>query len=722
MRSIDYAAFDSTLLSSTLITEPATDVDEYVNDINHVVISELNKVAPLRLSSGSTRSKPCDSFLSVEARTAIRARRRLERILHRTGSETVRQTYRVACRHANKLILESRAHFLSNCVKSATNSSQRWREFNKLLHPNCTKSSSGLSDNPQNFCEKLANFFTEKITNLHLSNETFLGQLGIPRHPNQSDSPCLTPAIHDFTPVTPQEVLKLISATQIKPSSVDAFPSSLIKACPISFSIIISNLANLSFASGRFPSSFKFAIVTPILKKPNLNPEDPSNYRPISNLNSISKLIERLVLSRLSPIITTSSTFNQLQSAYRKFHSTETCLLKTLSDVYSTIDSGSSALIASLDLSAAFDTIHHNTLQTRLQTMYGLSGNIISWISSYLSDRSYSVSGSDKISCPTALTSGVPQGSVLGPLLFTSYISPISSIVSSYGLTQQQYADDTQIYLSLSKTDPRASINSLHTCLSALRIWFALNGLTLNPTKSEAIIVSTNQRVKKLNASGLTEILVDSSPVLLSPHITTLGLTIDNSLTFTKHVKTVSRACMFHIRALKHIRHLLSQQDANAIATCLINSKLDYLNSALYNTSKSNLLALQRLQNCAARVVLQAPNRSPPLKLLNTLHWLPIKYRIDYKIASLTHTLLTEQQPMYLSELIHNYTPSRELRSSEMNLLATPRTHLKLSDQSFTAAAPTVWNSLPNHLRTTKSHKSFCSALKTHLFSLVLAT
>jgi len=219
-----------------------------------------------------------------------------------------------------------------------------------------------------------------------------------------------------------------------------------------------------------------------------------------------------------------------------------------------------------------------------------------------------------------------------------------------------------------------------------------------------------------LSSSGCTSVSLADTPVPLSSEITSLGLTIDRSLTFCKHVQQVSRSCIYHLRALKHIRHLLSQQDANTIAVSLILSRLDYLNSVLFNTSASNIRSLLRLQNWAARVVLLSPRHSSSHNALSTLHWLPIKYRIDYKLSCLVHSILNYQQPAYLHQLLHHYAPKRTLRSSDQLLLLVSRTHLRLTDQSIASAAPAVWNSLPLHLRATKSNDSFRKNLKTHLF------
>ena len=154
-------------------------------------------------------------------------------------------------------------------------------------------------------------------------------------------------------------------------------PISLIQSCPFVFSDLIAKLANLSFSEGHFPSCFKDALVTLLLKKPGLDKDSPSNYRPISNLNHISKILERSFLSRILPHVTSSPNFNPHQSAYRPNHSTESALLFTLNNCFNAIDHSQSTVLLSLDLSAAFDTLDHDTLLNRLQTSFGFTGTAL---------------------------------------------------------------------------------------------------------------------------------------------------------------------------------------------------------------------------------------------------------------------------------------------------------------------------------------------------------
>ena len=235
-------------------------------DIARIVVGELDKVAPLRVSRQVRRDLPADQFLTPEARQSIRDRRRLERLWARTGDELIRQHYRATCRSTNKLINDSRSKFLSNRINSVTDVSRKWHEFKKILHPSFSKA-KGPSENQNTFCTKLHQFFIDKITKLHLGNKIFLSTSGLSSNPFLYDKFFSGSNTSDFNNVTSAEVLMLLNSINLKFSPVDPFPSSLIKLCSTSFSVIIANLANLSFTQGRFPSSLKIAQITPILKK-----------------------------------------------------------------------------------------------------------------------------------------------------------------------------------------------------------------------------------------------------------------------------------------------------------------------------------------------------------------------------------------------------------------------------------------------------------------------
>jgi len=445
-----------------------------------------------------------------------------------------------------------------------------------------------------------------------------------------------------------------------------------------------------------------------------LDAEIPSNYRPISNLNNISKILERLFLARLQPQVLSSPNFNSLQSAYRPHHSTETALLFSLDNIYQSADNSQPTLLVSLDLSAAFDTIDHSTLLSRLETSFGVSGSALSWLSTYLSNRTQTVRIGQSSSSINNLVSGVPQGSVLGPVLFSIYISPIGQIVSGLGISHQQYADDTQLYISLSKSNPEIGISQLETCLSSLHSWFCHNGLCLNPAKSDAILFGTQQRLHHF--TNIPAINIAGTVVNLSNKITTLGVTLDSNLNFNSHVSSVCKTSYYHLQALKHIRPVLTQDMAASIAVALVQSRLDYANSILYQTSAINIHKLQRVQNMAARLVI---NRKciPSNNALSELHWLPVSKRINFKIATLTYKILHSDQPIYLRSLIRFEAPSRLLRSSSQHKLHQPRIHLTIGERAFSSASPTIWNNIPLSTRMAPSISDFKRHLKTFYFN-----
>ena len=211
----------------------------------------------------------------------------------------------------------------------------------------------------------------------------------------------------------------------------DPIPSKLLMECLVNILPSLIDLFNSSLASGIFPQCFRSALVTPILKKRCLDHNDLNNYRPVSNLCFIAKILEKLALSHVSSYPNSHNLYNTCQSAYRPGHSTETALLKVVNDLFLSLNKGNISVLVLLDFSSAFDTIDHSFLVHRLHTDFGFTDAVLQSFSSYLTDHTH-VSLSNHYSASAPVHSGVPQGSVLGPILFTMHIKPLSAITDSH--------------------------------------------------------------------------------------------------------------------------------------------------------------------------------------------------------------------------------------------------------------------------------------------------
>ena len=353
---------------------------------------------------------------------------------------------------------------------------------------------------------------------------------------NVLTSPNTREVLHNLSYVTDAEVRRLVLSAPCKSSDLDPLPTGLVKDCIDVLVTPIVSIVNLSLFEGCFPTHFKSALVSPLLKKPTLNRDDMKNYRPVSNLSFLSKILEKIVASRLNSHINSSHTSNDYQSAYRKFHSTETTL-KIHNDILSSTDDGRVTALTLLDPSAAFDTIDHTILLRRLGNWFGVSGKALDWFKSYLTGRSQRIKLGNCLSSRSDLSFGVPQGSVLGPLLFTLYTTPLSSLVSGHAIPHHLYADDSQLYVSFSSGDSAAAQNGLQSCLASVQSCMSTNKLKLNPDKTEFLLIGNERQRSKYLSMFLIELLgVETYPAKSARN---LGVISDKNFNFRLHISAI---------------------------------------------------------------------------------------------------------------------------------------------------------------------------------------
>ena len=702
-----------------------TSLDEAVCTYDSVLTDLLDKHAPVKVIKVKEKESPWWNGACSDAR---REKRRAERMFkkHRSSNE-LRQQYMEKKVDAAIIIDRNRNNYYTKKLSEAVGDSKAtYKIVNTLWDKEHTsiKLPKGCS-NEEN-ANNLKNFFHNKVAKIYSDIEQSQSR-DEDVHVSSSSNNCSTnndvpqncTAKH-FKLLLSTDLEKILKSMGTKSCCLDPIPTWLVKNCLPELLPMILLIVNMSLQYGEFPNSLKTAVVRPLLKKANHDSDVLGNYRPISNLSFLSKLIEKCVHLQLTEHIDNNNLFPRLQSGYRKGHSCETAVVKIHNDILMAMDKKNHVILMLVDLSAAFDTINHKKLLQRLRTVYHINGVVLQWLTSYLTNRTFSVSIKGEKSSEAELEIGVPQGSILGPLLFILYTQGLQELAQKYGFSIHLYADDTQIYLEYNpRIDCTKTIEDLKQCFTDIKCWMVNNYLKMNDSKTEIMEIHSLYT----SSPPYSSFDLGGCEIKAAEKAKNLGFWFDRSLSLDAQVSNVSKTCYNNMRKLKRIGSKLPKELKIQLVHSCIHSIIDSCNATYFALSQNQLKRLQKLQNTAVRFIfsLKGKDRYQSISpLLKDLHFLPVIYRIRFKVALLTFKCLNNMAPPYLSSMISlRKESSISVRAdNDFFLLSQPaEPRCNKTRGAFSYAAPRVWNNLPYSIRANSDVGAFKTALKTYMFN-----
>ena len=504
----------------------------------------------------------------------------------------------------------------------------------------------------------------------------------------------------------PDLILTVSRLSASRAVGVDGIPITAIRSCLPAVGPLILHLVNSSISTLTFPDSWKVAIVTPIHKSGDQ--KNPGNFRPISILPALSKILEKVVCSQLTSYLITNHILSPSQYAYRPSHSTEDAVLDIVEWAARSVDVGEVTSLTSIDLSKAFDSIDHQLLLDKLG-WYGISSP---WFSSYLSGRSQLVRGGTTAALP--LSHGVPQGSIVAPILFLIFVNDLSCFLPHGRLVS--YADDTQI-LDPAPSNPcdlqvlksRAEEN-----IKCLQHWFSLNSLKMNASKTCFTLLGTQNSIERASGFALKVNDVDIRP---AKHIKVLGVLLDQTLSWETHISSIVRRTNAILVSLFKIRHHLSPEILTILVRAHVFPHLQYCSSVWGGATNSRLDRLQKVIHFAARLVRGLRKYDHISPALTALGWPGVREVIARRDAANVYRALHDTAaPSALQAMFRprSAVSERLTRAAAAGaaVLELPRVRLAAAQRLFPYRAAAAWNRLPRHVSESASQRQLLNHFK----------
>ena len=630
----------------------------------------------------------------------------------KTGLQSEWLAYRSMRNKTTSLLRESkRNYYFKQIDENKSDSGKLWKTLKSSLSLNkkginadCIETNGKILHSKREISQGFAKYFRSAVAKIRASLSYLFFQ--------PQSSPIQVNTSFKFSTISFDFVCnELRNIKKNKSTGLPNMPARMLKdGCHI-LAKPLTDMMNRSLAEGSIPTEWKHATVTPIFKSGSKT--DPSNYRPISVLAVFSKILERAVHRMVYAYLQENKFLSMQQSGFRPLHSTTTCLTDITNSLLSNMDKRQLTGMVFLDLAKAFDTLDHTKMLQKLSNL-GFSSSAVQWFNAYLSDRTQSIKVDNVLSDPLPIQYGVPQGSILGPLLFIIYINNISSVVNYCRV--QLYADDTLLYVS----SPSVNVieSKLSEDLERIITWLNGNYLFLNYEKTKVMLVGTHQRLSKVTNFTIRAMDADDQQITLERVYVFkyLGVILDPALTWNDHIDYVAKKISSRLGLLRRSRKILPRQACVILYNAMILPLFDYCCVIWDSCGKTNQQYLDKLQKRAAGII--EGHRVNQTDLIHTLSWQSLKLRRAYHICLLVHKCLNNMAPEYLLDEFHRSGELHTYNTRNRYLLRPPAARTSKYQSSFRINGVRTWNTLPNNLRNEQNFLTFKRRLKNYLKGL----
>lgn len=662
-------------------------IDEKVDLVNSALISVFDIHAPCRKIR---LSKPPAPWLSPDLKELMSIRDKVKAKYKQTKSPDLWHEYKTL-RNQVTLITRRQKKTYFNFLSKEKNSKKLWKQLKNI---NIGKTSDTITEIPNNLnnADLINEYFVKSIPIIDQDNKELLDffENGGVQNVSLDDQFC-------FSTIEEEDVLNILNKISTCAAGHDGINIIMVKLCfPILKNPLI-NIVNSCLIANYFPKSWKSAVVKPVPKTSEV--KDFKDLRPISILPIMSKILEHVMNRQMKEYAMRAEILPVHQSGFRAGHSCTTALLKVTDDLLGALDRGDVSVLVLLDYSKAFDCLNPEILISMLH-YYGFSQGALALIKSYFTDRHQTVKVNHQISKSVQLTRGVPQGSIVGPLLFCLYTSRLSHVIKHSQI--HTYADDTQIYYSFSKNNIELSINSINTDLQNLYEQSQKYNLILNPLKTKVLVFSSKNcyseicQLVKLNINGVALEIVEEAR--------NLGLIIDSKFTYNKHISTCIQKAYSALRQLYPHRSSLTPKIKADLCNSLVLSHFSHC-SPVYSESLSaaDLYRVQKVQNSCLRFIFGIKKYDHVTFTLQRLQWLNMKNRYIFNMINTIHNIITKEIPVYLFNKIQFRKDAHSVNIRHLSNISIPYHRLTLFKSSFSYCVSKYYPELPFSIRAARN-------------------